>query len=90
LIPDGFVQVWLLESPWPDPRQVQQDLIIARALHDLFNHPGLQGRFAFRGGTAIHKLLMPAPLRYSEDFDLTHLQPGPIKLLLQAISYALQ
>ena len=69
---------------------MEQDLIIARALHDLFSHSGLQGRLAFRGGTAIHKLLMPEPLRYSEDIDLIQLQPGPIKPLLQAISDALQ
>jgi len=90
LIPEGFVQAWALQAPWPDPRQVEQDLIISRALHDLFSHPGLQGLLAFRGGTAIHKLLMPEPLRYSEDIDLIQLQPGPIKPLLQAISDALQ
>lgn len=69
---------------------MEQDLIICRALHDLFSHPALQGQLAFRGGTAIHKLLMPEPLRYSEDIDLVQLQPGPIKPLLQAIGDALQ
>jgi predicted nucleotidyltransferase component of viral defense system len=90
LIPEGFVQAWALQAPWPDPRQVEQDLLISRALHDLFRHPDLQGRLALRGGTAIHKLLMPEPLRYSEDIDLIHLQPGPIKPLLKAISDAMQ
>ena len=51
-------------------RQVEQDLIICRALCDLFNASDLKGRIAFRGGTAIHKLLFEQPLRYSEDIDL--------------------
>jgi len=59
-------------------RQVEQDLIICRAMCDLFNHPQLKGRIAFRGGTAINKLLFEKPLRYSEDIDLVQVQPGPI------------
>ncbi len=42
-------------------------LIISRALCDLFNAPSLNGKIAFRGGTAINKLLFKQPLRYSED-----------------------
>ena len=30
------------------------------------------------GGTAIHKLLLSHPLRYSEDIDLVQMEPGPI------------
>jgi hypothetical protein len=41
-------------------RQIEQDLIISRALCDLFNALALKGRIAFRGGTAIHKLLFRA------------------------------
>lgn len=83
------MQACAAQAPWPDPRQVEQDLIISRALHDLFSHKALQGHLAFRGGTAIHKLLFPQPLRYSEDIDLIQLQPGPVKPLLQAIGAAL-
>lgn len=50
--------------------QVEQDLIISGALCDLFSAPALKGRIAFRGGTAINKLLFTQPLRYSEDIDL--------------------
>ena len=34
---------------WPDQRQVEQDLIICRALCDIFNEPLLAERLAFRG-----------------------------------------
>ena len=66
-------------APWPDLRQVEQDLIICRALCDLFSSKALHGKIAFRGGTAINKLLFGKPLRYSEDIDLVQTQPEPIK-----------
>ena len=59
MIPQAYIQAWTAKSPWPDLRQVEQDLIICRALCDLFSAPALRGRIAFRGGTAIHKLLFP-------------------------------
>jgi len=70
MIPTAFLQGWSVKAPWPDLRQVEQDLIISRALCDLFNAPVLNGKIAFRGGTAIHKLLFDQPQRYSEDIDL--------------------
>ena len=56
MIPTAFLQAWSAKAPWPDLRQVEQDLIISRALCDLFNAPALNGKIAFRGGTAINKL----------------------------------
>mgnify|MGYP003547518028 FL=1 len=52
MIPTAFLQAWSTKAPWPDLRQVEQDLIICRALCDLFNAPALAGKLAFRGGTA--------------------------------------
>jgi predicted nucleotidyltransferase component of viral defense system len=70
-------------------RQIEQDLIICRALCDLFNATTLSGKIAFRGGTAIHKLLFKQPLRYSEDIDLVQVQAGPIGATVDAIRNAL-
>ncbi len=89
MIPTSFLQAWSTRAPWPDLRQVEQDLIICRALCDLFNAPALAGKIAFRGGTAIHKLLFKQPLRYSEDIDLVQAQPGPIGGTVDAIRVAL-
>jgi predicted nucleotidyltransferase component of viral defense system len=89
LIPTAYLQAWSIQAPWPDARQVEQDLIISRALCDLFNAPTLQGKIAFRGGTAIHKLLFKQPLRYSEDIDLVQTQAGPIGITVDAIRGAL-
>lgn len=65
MIPLSYLQAWTDKAPWPDLRLVEQDLIICRALCDLFNSDALKGIVAFRGGTAIHKLLFRQPLRYS-------------------------
>jgi predicted nucleotidyltransferase component of viral defense system len=85
LIPNAHIQAWSIQAPWPDARQVEQDLIISRALCDLFNAPALQGKIAFRGGTAINKLLFKQPLRYSEDIDLVQTQAEPIGPMVDAI-----
>jgi hypothetical protein len=57
VIPTSYIQEWTAATPWPDSRQVEQDLIISRALCDIFNEPLLADRLAFRGGTALNKLL---------------------------------
>lgn len=89
MIPNAYVQAWSAIAPWPDPRQIEQDLIICRALCDLFNAPALKGAIAFRGGTAINKLLFSKPLRYSEDIDLVQTRAEPIGATVDAIRDAL-
>jgi len=85
VIPAAFLRAWSAVAPWPDLRQVEQDLIISRALCDLFAAPALQGKIAFRGGTAINKLLFQKPLRYSEDIDLVQIKAEPIGEIVNAI-----
>ena len=89
MIPFAYTQAWRSNAPWPTNAQVEQDLIICRALCDLFTAPALAGKIAFRGGTAIHKLLFKQPLRYSEDIDLVQTQAEPIGATVDAIRAAL-
>lgn len=89
MIPASYLQEWSAKARWPDSRQVEQDLIVCRALCDLFNSPALAGKIAFRGGTAINKLLFNQPLRYSEDIDLVQMQPEAIGPTVDAIRDAL-
>lgn len=89
MIPASYIQEWSTKAPWPTSQQVEQDLIINRALCDLFNAPSLAGKIAFRGGTAIHKLLFKQPLRYSEDIDLVQTQAEQIGTTASAIREAL-
>ena len=89
MIPAAYIQAWSAKAPWPDARQVEQDLVICRALCDLFNAPELKAKIAFRGGTAINKLLFQQPLRYSEDIDLVQTAAEPIGTTVDAIRNAL-
>ena len=57
MIPQDFITEWKRHAPWPRNDQVEQDLIISRALVEIFNHPLLAENLAFRGGTALYKLL---------------------------------
>ena len=34
MIPSSYIQAWSTQAPWPDARQIEQDLIISRALCD--------------------------------------------------------
>ncbi len=89
MIPKRYIDGWKATAPWPDNDQVEQDLIICRALVALFSDDFLRENLAFRGGTALHKLyLNPAP-RYSEDIDLVQIKGGPIKPILDKINSAI-
>ena len=89
MIPKAYIQAWSAKAPWPDAQQVEQDLIICRALCDLFNASALKEKIAFRGGTAINKLLFKQPLRYSEDIDLVQTRAEPIGTMVDSIREAL-
>lgn len=56
--------------PWPNIRQVEQDLLLCRAMIALFNDGFLQSQVAMRGGTLLHKIHLAPASRYSEDIDL--------------------
>lgn len=84
MIPQDFITEWREKSPWMQLSQVEQDLVICRALVEIFNHPALKEKLAFRGGTALFKLHMPAA-RYSEDIDLVQVEGGGIGPLMNGI-----
>jgi predicted nucleotidyltransferase component of viral defense system len=90
MIPVMNIVAWGQTVPWADQRQVEQDLIICRALVALFSDPFLAKELRFRGGTALNKLHFPKPLRYSEDIDLARTSPGPLGPVLDATRAALE
>jgi len=72
-------------APWKLDAQVDQDLVISRALVEIFRAPGLADSLAFRGATALYKLHLLPPARYSEDIDLVQVTPGSIGPTLKGI-----
>ena len=56
------IKEWSTVVPWITDKQIEQDLIICRALVAIFSDEFLGNELAFRGGTALHKLYMsPQP-----------------------------
>lgn len=79
MIPKADIVAWRQVAPWISDAQVEQDLIIRRALVVMFRNPSIAEKLAFRGGIALHKLYLNPARRYSEDIDLVQIAPGAIR-----------
>lgn len=85
MIPRPDIAKWQQHAPWKEFAQVEQDLIISRALVEIFSDDFLRENLAFRGGTALHKLYLNPASRYSEDIDLVQIKAGPIKPIMERL-----
>ena len=85
MIPAAHVRAWRAQAPWATNAQVEQNLIICRALVEAYSDPVVAESLAFRGGTALHKLHFNPPLRYSEDIDLVQVRQEPIGKTVAAL-----
>lgn len=77
MIPQAYITAWRKKAPWQEDFQVEQDLVIERALMAIYSDEYLKKRLAFRGGTALHKLYLSPAARYSEDIDLVQITAEP-------------
>lgn len=89
MIPQAYITEWSKNVPWQTNEQVEQDLVICRALVEIFKDDFLADSLAFRGGTALHKLYLQPQPRYSEDIDLVQIRSEPIKDTIQRLQKAL-
>lgn len=89
MIPVSYITEWSEIAPWPQNRQVEQDLIICRALCAIYSNQFLSEHLAFRGGTALGKLYLKPQPRYSEDIDLVQVNPEPIRETIDHLRDAL-
>ncbi len=64
MIPEVFIENWRKTVPWQMTEQIQQDLMISRALVDLYNDPHVKDALVFRGGTALNKLFIRLPSKF--------------------------
>ena len=88
MIPRDYITEWRTEAPWVQDFQVEQDLVISRALVEIFSHSVLRKALALRGGAALYKLHLKPPARYSEDIDLVQTRaepPGPMMDALRGV-----
>lgn len=89
MIPEFAIREWNEQVPWTESEQVEQDLLICRALTEIYKDEYLASHLAFRGGTALHKLFLAPQPRYSEDIDLVQVNAEPIKETYDRIRDAL-
>lgn len=50
MIPRALITAWRQNAPWPASEQIEHDLVLSRAICELYNHPMSQKKIAFRGG----------------------------------------
>lgn len=85
MIARDYITEWREHAPWIADAHVEQDLVISRALVEIFGVEELARRLAFRGGTALFKLHLRPAARYSEDIDLVQVTPEPIGETFDAV-----
>lgn len=85
MIPKAYIDQWKIKSPWAQDEFVEQDLILSRLLTELYSNDLISNSFAFRGGTALHKLFLKNPYRYSEDLDFVQIKAGDIGSVLTVL-----
>src|SRR3989338_1339819 len=85
MIPQAYINEWRTFAPWLSEPQIEQDLVLSRAIVEIFSEPLLANSLAFRGGTALHKLFIQPAARYSEDIDLVQINTGAIGPVFEAL-----
>ncbi len=71
--------------PWAAQYQVEQDLLLCRAMVALFDDTFLSSQVAMRGGTLLHKVHLVPASRYSEDIDLVVVGTRPEEHIRRAV-----
>ena len=78
MIPQANLLEWKDNAPWSSLQLIEHDLILSRAICELYQHPVIGETLVFRGGTALHKLFFQQGGRFSEDLDFVQIHAKPI------------
>ncbi len=81
MIPERAIKEWQQQFPWLDSWRIEQDLLLTRAIIEIFRPEPVRCRVALLGGTALHKLYVRGGKvgrgsRHSEDIDLVWTKRG--------------
>lgn len=80
MIPRAHIVAWRAEAPWSLDSQVEQDLVLSRAITEMFASPDVSSAAAMRGGTVLQKILLRphgAIRRTSTLFKPSRVQSAP-------------
>lgn len=81
---------WRAHADWVRDSQIEQDLLITKAMIAIFNDPFLSEHVAMRGGTILHKVHLAPASRYSEDIDLVLITDRDIGHIRKALARVLE
>lgn len=85
MIPQAYITQWRSQAPWVSEDQVEQDLVLSKAIVQIFQHKSLSDALALRGGTAFNKFFLDGHARYSEDIDLVQVKAEAIGPVLSSL-----
>ncbi len=85
MIPANAITSWATTRPWPSRFAIEQDLLLARVVVAIYQHPVLSQELVFRGGTCLHQVHLAVPRRYSEDLDFVRRTHTGIGHVLDAV-----
>jgi len=86
MIPYNAITAWSVSHPWATREQIEQDMLLSKAICDIFSNEKLAGELIFRGGTALNKLILKEPYRYSEDLDFVRTSAGGIGEIMKELT----
>jgi len=86
MIPYDTITAWGVSHPWLTREQIEQDLLLSKAICEIYTNELLAGELVFRGGTALHKLILRQPYRYSEDLDFVRSSAGGIGDIMKELT----
>ena len=86
MIPYNTITAWGVMHPWLTREQIEQDMLLSKAICDIFNNNALADELVIRGGTALNKLVLREPYRYSEDLDFVRTNPGGIGEIMKELT----
>lgn len=86
MIPRADIIQWGADHPWQTENQIEQDLLLSRAMIEIARDGLLGDELILRGGTAFHKLFLPEPYRYSEDLDYVRATAGGIGEVMRRLT----
>lgn len=90
MLPRNEIIAWRAHADWSRDAQIEQDLLITRAMVAIFSDPFLSEHVAMRGGTVLHKVHLAPASRYSEDIDLVLVTDRDIGHIRKALARVLQ
>lgn len=90
MLPRNEIIAWRAYADWSRDSQIEQDLLITRAIVAIFQDTFLSEHVAMRGGTVLHKVHLAPASRYSEDIDLVLVTGRDIGHIRKALARVLR